>query len=98
MAVAALVCGIVGAVLSFTVIGGLVLGVLAIIFGVIGRNRVKSDPAVPHKGLATAGLVLGIVAVLLTLLWVAAINDAVNETNEGLDELQQEFEQDFSSP
>ena len=40
---AALVLGILALVTCWTVIGGVVLGVLAVIFGFIGRGRVKRN-------------------------------------------------------
>jgi hypothetical protein len=106
LAVSALVCGIVGAVLSFTLVGGLILGALAIVFGAIGRNRAKNDPQVPHGGLATAGLVLGILSLLITaVLWIWVLNeadeteDAIDEFNEQLNEdLETDFDTDFSTP
>ena len=72
MATAAMVCGIVG--LFFF---GVVLGVLAIIFGCVAKGQIDKKPG-KYKGnancQATAGLVLGIVgvaawAIILALYW-----------------------------
>ena len=60
MSIAALVCGIVG-----LFYGGLILGPLAIVFGVIGMKR-------DGRGMAIAGLACGIVATLLSILILAA--------------------------
>ena len=57
--VAALVLGIIGVV--FSVLFGGVLGALAITFGAVGRTR-------PNTGMATAGLVLGIIALCIQVL------------------------------
>lgn len=54
LAVAALVCGLVGLVLF-----NVVLGPLAIIFGGVGWSKANHGAA--HKGMAVAGVVLGIV-------------------------------------
>ena len=71
MAVAALVLGIIGSVLFLTIWGGIILGVLAIVFGALGRS--KASQGAPNRGLATAGFVLGIVAVIASLLFLALI-------------------------
>ena len=81
MAVAALVLGIVGSVLSLTIWGGIILGVLAIVFGALGRS--KANEGAPNRGVATAGFVLGIVAVIASLLFVALLISVANDA-EGL--------------
>ena len=64
-AIASLVCGIVGCVPFLT-------GLLAVIFGIIGLRKTR-DPRVGGKGLAIAGLVLGIVSILLWALFGGAL-------------------------
>lgn len=67
LSVAALVCGVVGIVFAFIpFIGapiGIVLGVLATAMGAIGRARAI------NKGLGTAGLVLGVLSLVVTIGW-----------------------------
>ena len=68
MGIAALVCGILGIVGGF--IPGVqyftgVLAILAIIFGVIGRKNGEGAPA-------TAGMVLGIIAVAIKVVAIIA--------------------------
>ena len=64
--IAALVLGICGFLGCCSPIIGLVCGILGIVFGVKGR---KDENA---QGLATAGLVLGIITVILSLInWIA---------------------------
>jgi hypothetical protein len=58
MATASLVLGILGLFIP-------ILGVLALIFGSIGIS--KANQGAPGKGLAVAGLVLGILGTLATL-------------------------------
>ncbi|MFJ4685770.1 DUF4190 domain-containing protein [Streptomyces sp. NPDC088789] len=71
MGTTGLVLGIIGVVCSVTFFLwflGVILGVLAIIFGAIGRGKANRGEAT-NKGAATAGLVCGIVAtVILPLL------------------------------
>ncbi|MBZ6231205.1 DUF4190 domain-containing protein [Streptomyces olivaceus] len=75
MGTSGLVLGIIGVVCSLTFFlwfFGVVLGVLAIIFGAVGRGKAGRGEAT-NKGAATAGLVLGIVAtVVLPLLGILA--------------------------
>jgi amino acid transporter len=71
MGTAALVVGIVALVTSWTVVGGVVLGVLAIIFGAVGRSRAKRGEAT-NGGSAIAGLVLGVVSLIVAVVMVAA--------------------------
>jgi hypothetical protein len=71
MGTTGLVLGIIGVVCSLTFLlwfFGVILGILAIIFGAIGRGRANRGEAT-NKGAATAGLVCGIIAtVILPLL------------------------------
>ncbi|MFG2892926.1 DUF4190 domain-containing protein [Streptomyces sp. NPDC048248] len=67
---AALVVGIVGALLGISVIFGIVLGVLAIVFGALGRARATRGEAT-NGGMALAGLILGGVALLISAVVIA---------------------------
>lgn len=67
LSIAALVCGILGIVGGFIPVVQYfttVLSILAIIFGVMGRKRLGKS------GLATAGLVLGIIALAVSVLGI----------------------------
>jgi len=66
MAIASLVCSIVGIFLCGTT------SILGVIFGFIGLSQTK-DNVRPGRGLAIAGLVIGIIVVLLWgVFWAAA--------------------------
>lgn len=67
---AALVLGILAIPGAFTVVGGLLLGILAIIFGAIGRSRAKRGLAT-NGGVALAGLITGAVGLVLAVVLVA---------------------------
>jgi hypothetical protein len=62
MSIAALILGILG-IISFWP-----LSILAIIFGAIGISQINKDPSLKGKGMAMAGLVMGIVAIAVWIL------------------------------
>lgn len=66
LAIAGLVCGIVG-----IFVGSIILGPLAIIFGAIGWSR--ANRGAPYKGMGIAGVVLGSIDVLLFIIVLAAV-------------------------
>ncbi|MBU3869510.1 DUF4190 domain-containing protein, partial [Streptomyces sp. 4503] len=66
---AALVLGIIGLVLSPSIVFGIILGVLAIVFGVLGRARAASGEAT-NGGSALAGVILGVVAVVASVAMI----------------------------
>jgi uncharacterized membrane protein YhhN len=70
LAIAALVLGILAVVLFWTVLGGILLGVLALILGIIGMRRARKGGA-PHGKLSIAGAVLGAVGLIGSLILIA---------------------------
>jgi Domain of unknown function (DUF4190) len=69
MAIASMVCGIVG-IFMF----GMILGTLAIIFGAIALNNIREKPHEwKGKCQATAGVVCGICAVVIWLMIFTAV-------------------------
>ncbi|MDQ4010496.1 MAG: DUF4190 domain-containing protein [Actinomycetota bacterium] len=70
LGIAALVLGLLALVLSWTIIGGIVLGLLALVFGLLGRARVKRGEAT-NGGLPVAGIVLGSIGLLIAIGIVA---------------------------
>ncbi|MDT9686029.1 DUF4190 domain-containing protein [Streptomyces sp. TRM76323] len=87
---AALVLGIIGTVsgfipLFFWLAG--ILGLLALILGLVGRGRAKRGEAT-NKGVTTAGAILGLVALILSVvgayLTYKAVDTAVDEINKEL--------------
>src|SRR5688500_2547679 len=76
MGIAALVLGIVGLLISFIpLVGivGIVLTLLAILFGAIGLRKREG------RGLAIAGLVLGVIGTAVAVAWFFLISRAANE-------------------
>ncbi|MGW3623524.1 DUF4352 domain-containing protein [Streptomyces sp. NPDC000880] len=85
---AALVLGIIGTISGvipfFFWLAG-ILGLIALILGLSGRGRVKRGEAT-NKGVTTTGAVLGLVALILSIvgavLTFKAVDQAVNEINK----------------
>jgi uncharacterized protein DUF4190 len=67
---AALVVAIIGLASCWTVLGGIGLGVVAVILGFLGRGRASRGEA-DNGGIATAGIGLGFLAVVVSLVFVA---------------------------
>lgn len=63
MGIAALVVAIAGIVTALSVVGGVALGIAAVVLGFIGHGRVKRGEA-DNGGVAIAGMVLGVLAVI----------------------------------
>lgn len=61
--IAALVVAIAGIVTALSVIGGVGLGLVAVVLGIVGRGRAKRGEA-DNGGVALAGIVVGAVAVI----------------------------------
>ncbi|MFI8996059.1 DUF4190 domain-containing protein [Streptomyces sp. NPDC053542] len=91
LGIAALVLGVIG------VLSGLIpllfwfagtLGLLALIFGLVGRGRAKRGQAT-NKGVALAGVLLGIAGLILSVVGAVitftAVKDTVDEINKSLD-------------
>jgi hypothetical protein len=84
LGLAGMVCGIVGVVLGwipFVFWLGFILGILALVFGAIGRGRFGRGEA-NNGGQATAAIVLGAVAIVfgvLSVIWtVHLVHNAQN--------------------
>jgi amino acid transporter len=69
LGIAALVAAIVGLVFCWSVFGGVVLGVVAVILGIVGYGRAKRGQAT-NTGVAIAGIVLGALAVIVSLAFI----------------------------
>jgi uncharacterized membrane protein len=70
MAIAALVLGIVALVLFWTVFGGIVLGLAAVVLGIIGARKARGGRA-PHGKMSVVGAVLGALALIVSVVILA---------------------------
>jgi Domain of unknown function (DUF4190) len=101
LGVAALVLGIIGTVFSligFTFWIGIPLGVVALILGIIGRKSAGTNNQ--PTGMATAGMVLGIVGLVIGILMWVLCGLMVSGARKGLEglndpKLNQEFNKAF---
>jgi hypothetical protein len=66
---AALVVAIIGLVLCWSIAGGVVLGLCAVVLGFVARGRVRRGEAT-NGGVAVAGIVLGAVAIIAALVFI----------------------------
>ncbi|MYW04427.1 DUF4190 domain-containing protein [Streptomyces sp. SID3343] len=92
MGTSALVLGIIGAVsgvvpLMFWLAG--ILGLLALIFGLVGRSRAKRGEAT-NKGKATAGAILGLVSLILSVVGAVLLFKAAEDVVDKVDKVLNE--------
>ncbi|MEU1225426.1 DUF4190 domain-containing protein [Streptomyces sp. NPDC005828] len=87
---AALILGIIGTISGFMPflfwLAG-ILGVIALILGLVGKGRVKRGEA-SNKGAALTGAILGLVSLILSVVGivivVTAVSDAVDQIDKGI--------------
>ncbi|WP_445170246.1 DUF4190 domain-containing protein [Mycolicibacterium sp. Dal123E01] len=70
LGITALIIAIVALLSSFSVAGGVILGIVAVIIGFAGRSRVKRGEA-DNGGVAMAGVILGFLAIIVGLAFIA---------------------------
>ncbi|MBM7441694.1 DUF4190 domain-containing protein [Streptomyces sp. HB132] len=83
---AAMVLGII-AVVGFCMYGlGVILGVLALIFGIVGRGRARRGEAT-NGGMALAGIILGSVGIVISAVFLGFVIWAIanDESGSGYD-------------
>lgn len=94
-AVAGFTCGIIGASLLFfsgglSTIVSLILGIVAIPYSRKGKRNVEEGRTLKHKSLASAGFIIGIVTVVLSILatiaWILIFTlvdwDEIDDSND----------------
>jgi hypothetical protein len=86
IAIAGMVCGIVGLVLFFLGIFGMIVALLGIIFGAVGLA--KSKRVGRGKGAAMAGLICGVLGIIAGVLFYVVI---INAITKGLGESKQDL-------
>jgi uncharacterized membrane protein len=66
MAIAALVLGILAVLLCWTVVGGVLFGLIAVVLGAVASGRARRRVAT-GRGMAIAGIVLGLLGLVLSV-------------------------------
>lgn len=88
MAVTSLVVGILSLLCSLAACLGIVLGPTAVAFAVVARRRIEqSNGTLTGAGMATAGLVCGIIGAVLSVAWLVYLTanpDFLQELQEQL--------------
>ena len=95
LGVAALVLGILGLVLSFVIVGG-VLGLVAVVLGIVGLIRVRRGAA-NNSGMAIAGIITGVLAILVAVVvgvFIADNADEIEDLGDCLEDAGTEQERD----
>lgn len=74
IAIASMVLGIVGIIFAFAIpFVGLICAILALVLGIVGRSQItNSNGQIAGGGMAVAGIVLGAVVLLLSIIMMAA--------------------------
>lgn len=70
LGIASLVIAIVALVMVWSVFGGVILGIVAVVIGFVARARVTKGEAT-NGGVAIAGIVLGFLAIVVGLAFIA---------------------------
>jgi len=93
MGIAALVIGIIAAILAFVPLCGMIAFVPAVVGLILGIVDVvlKGKKELP-KGVGIAGIVLNTLAIVLIFVWTMVIGAAASEAAGGLEELGAELQ------
>ncbi len=84
MATASMVLGILSIVFGFFGWLGIICGILAIIFAVVAKNKIKTDPAMAHSaGKAKGGLIMGIIGIIIGVVIIVLFIMAAKALVEG---------------
>jgi len=82
LGIAALVVGVIGLLGSISVVGGVVLGIAAVIMGLVARGRARRGEST-NGGVALGGVVVGVLAIIAGLAFVAFWVGLFNEVGAG---------------
>lgn len=100
MATASLILGIVSIVFVWLWFIGLICGILAIIFAIMAKKKIKQNPNMGGAGSAKGGMITGIIGVAIWIIFMILVavvfttvagavdQDAWNEAMKELDKLK----------
>ncbi|MGI9579056.1 MAG: DUF4190 domain-containing protein [Microthrixaceae bacterium] len=96
MAIISLVLGIVGLLTFWACGGGALLGIGAVVLGIIGMNKSK-EMGGNGRGLAIGGIATGALAIIagiaIFLAWVVFADSVNDQIQEDLDEWEQQLDE-----
>ena len=96
LGIAGMVLGIVGLVFAFIPclnIVGIILGIVGVVLAAIGRKK----PPAGHQGMATAGVVCSILAIVIGAIWWFRLANAVNDGVGGLSDFAKQLDQEMQN-
>lgn len=97
MAIASLVLGIAGIPFICCCYSGTIMGILAVVFGFISRNKIRASGGTEKgDGMALAGIITGFVAVGLSILLIVLSLTNVLSSNEFWNEFQKQLQQNMN--
>jgi hypothetical protein len=74
LAVGALVCGIIGALCGLAGVCGVVIAPVGIGLGISARRRIaRSNGALKGEGMALAGIILGAIGTVVSIVWIIVL-------------------------
>ena len=79
---------VLGIIAILTCIYGIILGVLAVIFGHVSLSKINKDPTLGGKGMAVAGLACGYVACVISIVMMIMAAVAVSAAQEGATQIE----------
>lgn len=77
LAVGALVLGILAVLSSWTVIGGILLGIIGLVLGFIASGRAKKGLAT-GRGMAIVGIITSLLGIVIAIVLVVAVGSFLN--------------------
>ena len=86
-AITSMVLGIIAVITCFY---GIILAILAVIFGHLSLGKIKRNPTLGGKGMAIAGLVCGYIAIVISIISGIMLMEAFKETGGSLKDFQKQ--------
>jgi len=96
LAIAALVCGLLSVPLFITIVGGILLGLVAIVLGFLGLSRAKKTQN-SGKGMAITGIVSGALGLILSVAAIAGLSFLGQQIEEDPEGFQQQLEEQIGT-
>ena len=56
---------------------GIILGIIAVVLGVVAKREIEADPRLSGDGLATAGIAVGAIAFVLAIVILITVGPTV---------------------